>query len=462
MPAKSPKRSKRVNLMNPNLTDEDISRICKEQYGSIPGTDFAVKLTEAVLAINKGIYPELISEGSSGSYLVKNLGKEKIAVFKPKDEEPYGELNPKFMKWIQRMCCPCCFGRSCLVPNQGYLCEAGASLVDQKLSLNIVPKTAVVSLSSPTFNYTRVDRAMARTKERISYRFVRPSKNIRHIGLPRKRGSFQLFVNGYQEGNYLIRQWELFPEKSPPPSVMAEFQLEFEKMVILDYLIRNTDRGNNWLIKYNPGMEMKNNQDLVVESSSDSKLIEHDEENNNVSIKIAAIDNGLAFPFKHPDECRAYPFHWADLLIAQRPFSEEIVNKILPLVDNTDFVKELGNELRKIFESDKGFKKRIFSKQLSVIRGQMFNLREALRKRKSPAQLVQMTPVCMIEIETKKKRKFPKFSKKGKQENEEKQIQNNVVDDSPKDVDDELANPKSWRNIFKQKIQRRSPLFKMC
>lgn len=96
-----------------------------------------------------------------------------------------------------------------------------------------------------------------------------------------QRGSFQLFVNGYQEGNYLIRQWELFPEKSPPPSVMAEFQLEFEKMVILDYLIRNTDRGNNWLIKYNPGMEMKNNQDLVVESSSDSKLIEHDEENNN-------------------------------------------------------------------------------------------------------------------------------------------------------------------------------------
>jgi len=36
-----------------------------------------------------------------------------------------------------------------------------------------------------------------------------------------------------------------------------------------------------------------------------------------------------------------------------------------------------------------------------------------------------MTPVCMIEIETKKKRKFPKFSKKSKQENEEKQIQNN-------------------------------------
>jgi len=29
------------------------------------------------------------------------------------------------------------------VPNQGYLSESGASIVDQKLGLNIVPKTKV-------------------------------------------------------------------------------------------------------------------------------------------------------------------------------------------------------------------------------------------------------------------------------------------------------------------------------
>jgi len=64
-------------------------------------------------------------------------------VFKPKDEEPYGQLNPKWTKWMQKMCCPCCFGRGCLILNQGYLSEAGASLVDQKLKLDIVPKTKV-------------------------------------------------------------------------------------------------------------------------------------------------------------------------------------------------------------------------------------------------------------------------------------------------------------------------------
>lgn len=71
--------------------------------------------------------------------------QKKIGVFKPKDEEPYGHLNPKWTKWCHKICCPCCFGRNCLIPNQGYLSEAGASLVDLKLGLNVVPKTKVRS-----------------------------------------------------------------------------------------------------------------------------------------------------------------------------------------------------------------------------------------------------------------------------------------------------------------------------
>ena len=32
-----------------------------------------------------------------------------------------------------------------------------------------------------------------------------------------------------------------------------QFQLQFERLVVLDYIIRNTDRGNdNWLIRYKP------------------------------------------------------------------------------------------------------------------------------------------------------------------------------------------------------------------
>ena len=74
---------------------------------------------------------------------INMLLQKKIGVFKPKDEEPYGQLNPKWTKYMQRMAMPCCFGRSCLVANQGYLSEVGASIVDSMLQLHIVPKTKV-------------------------------------------------------------------------------------------------------------------------------------------------------------------------------------------------------------------------------------------------------------------------------------------------------------------------------
>ena len=67
--------------------------------------------------------------------------------------------------------------------------------------------------------------------------------------------------------------------------------------MVLDYIIRNTDRGNdNWLIRYIKGK------------------VEEEEES---SISVAAIDNGLAFPIKHPDSWRAYPYHWAWLPCAK-------------------------------------------------------------------------------------------------------------------------------------------------
>lgn len=497
-------RTERFNTIDSQQSDEEITRICNEQYGSTSGADFAASLVETIRAINKGIYPERIPQGSSGSYFVKNMNGEKIGVFKPKNEEPYGKLNPKWIKWLHKLFFPCCFGRSCLVPNQGYLSEAGASLVDAKLGLNVVPKTAIVSLAAPTFNYSRMDRAMTRTKERIRDRYPDIGRHFRRIGLPPKRGSFQLFVNGYKDATYWLRQWELYPELAPPPITMREFQLEFERMVILDYIIRNTDRGNdNWLIKYEPadvtdeGDEQKKQDgkignenatttnasplDLLKQElgnepvkypSEDGKLIDihqdkqtHDafeqqqqfgenmqstsitnptisttsntdsshllfsavpendpngRESDAISwqdvrmphVKIAAIDNGLAFPFKHPENWRAYPYQWASLSMAQKPFSEETVQKVLTLIDNTDFVREIGSDLRKIFETDPGFDKKTFAKQLSVVRGQMFNLREALRARKSPAQLVQMTPQYMIEIKKKKKRKLRRIVRK--------------------------------------------------
>lgn len=134
-----------------------------------------------------------------------------IGVFKPKNEEPYGRLNPKWTKWMHKLCCPCCFGRSCLIPNQGYLSEAGASLIDTKLNLRIVPKTKVrlkffdfyfvkepfinihendvlqvVKLVSETFNYPKIDRGKTRMKQSINERFPKLGRRFNRLGLKPK------------------------------------------------------------------------------------------------------------------------------------------------------------------------------------------------------------------------------------------------------------------------------------
>ncbi len=46
------------------------------------------------------------------------------------------------------------------------------------------------------------------------------------------------------------------------------------------------------------------------------------------SVELAAIDNGLSFPFKHPDSWRTYPYHWAWLPYAKVITS--ILKTVLP------------------------------------------------------------------------------------------------------------------------------------
>ncbi|XP_036186298.1 phosphatidylinositol 4-kinase type 2-beta isoform X7 [Myotis myotis] len=281
---------------------------------------FADTVWKAEQAIEFGVLPERISQGSSGSYFVKDPKRKTIGVFKPKSEEPYSQLNPKWTKYIHKVCCPCCFGRSCLVPNQGYLSEAAASLVDEKLHLGIVPKTRVVWLGSETFNYSTIDRAKARGKKYALEKVPKVGRKFHRIGLPPKE---------------------------------AEWVDEKESL-----------------------------------------------------IKVAAIDNGLAFPFKHPDEWRAYPFHWAWLPQAKVPFSEETRNLILPNISDMNFVQDLCEDLYELFKehkfvklhltTDKRFNKATFESQMSVMRGQILNLAQALREGKSPVQLVQM-PCVLVE-----------------------------------------------------------------
>lgn len=131
-----------------------------------------------------------------------------------------------------------------------------------------------------------------------------------------------------------------------------KFQLQFERLVVLDYIIRNTDRGNdNWLIRYEQPRIATNGSNGSAQNPAAEPLIDSTDWNlvQLPEINIAAIDNGLAFPYKHPDSWRAYPYHWAWLPQAKVPFSRETRELVLPLLSDMNFVQDLCDDLYQLF-----------------------------------------------------------------------------------------------------------------
>lgn len=369
------------------LTQEDISSHFRStqndlDYAQLPENyvtelDFEKLIKEVKEVIeNDHVYPERIMTGSSGSYFVFGnieLGSslyEKVGVFKPKSEEPYGPLLPKWTKWLHRTFFPCCFGRSCLIPNLGYISEAAACVLDCQLQSYIVPYTAVVRLRAPTFYYKFWDKSNDVTK------------------LLYKVGSFQMFLHGYVNADLFFKMYPIPTDEHLLPKsldvevdidedvlgnkfqwsrdTMRQFREELEKMVILDYLMRNTDRGmDNWMIK----LEWR-----VIHRLKDIKIMQP-------VLKIGAIDSGLAFPWKHPNEWRSFPFGWLFLplsLIGQ-PFSKKIRQHYLPLLTSKLWWESTVVKLKQVFMKDNDFKERLWNKQLAVLKGQAFNVVETLK-----------------------------------------------------------------------------------
>lgn len=55
-------------------------------------------------------------------------------------------------------------------------------------------------------------------------------------------GSFQLFVESYREADHWLRRFEAEPL---PENIRKQLQSQFERLVVLDYVIRNTGEGSS-------------------------------------------------------------------------------------------------------------------------------------------------------------------------------------------------------------------------
>ncbi|GAA5933140.1 hypothetical protein JCM1841_003689 [Sporobolomyces salmonicolor] len=404
---------------------------------------------EVRTAIDGGVQPRLNSKGSSGSYFARNRLGQIIGIFKPKDEEPYGTLNPKFTKWVHRTLSNLSpklipFGRSCLIPSQSYLSESAASILDRHLGTLIVPCTEVIRLSSPAFYYDWIDRERARKRQEK---------------LREKEGSFQVFMKGFTDASEFFARhpysssskapaadrpkrhkrrnlcapflclcgraeaeeedddaacehgWGWGAEVPPfkrseegfewTPEMVVSFREELEKLVILDFLIRNTDRGlDNFMVKpcllppkptstasssssSTPTPTVVRSCTLPVEATfpSPSSTTAPAPVVSPPHIHLAAIDNSLAFPHEHPLGWRTYTYGWLflPLSLIGHPWSTSTRDMFLPKLIDPSWWSSLKKELRNEFAKDAAFNERMWEKQWAVVKGQGWNLAESLK-----------------------------------------------------------------------------------
>lgn len=88
--------------------------------------------------------PELSEEGVNGTYFLRNANGEKIAVFKPHDEEGRSQNNPKGIEDD--------YDANYGIPQgEGVLREVAAYRLDKDTHFSGVPRTTLVTLRSPDF-----------------------------------------------------------------------------------------------------------------------------------------------------------------------------------------------------------------------------------------------------------------------------------------------------------------------
>lgn len=323
--------------------------------------------------------PIRISKGSSGSYFIRDGNSEIIGVFKPKSEEPYGKYQPKWGKWLQKNVLGLLgfnqwFGRLCLINNQGYISEAMTSYIDQRLLSFIVPYTDIIYLKSREFYYGW---------NKVNW----------------KIGSFQKFLVSYKEASEWLMdhhipynmEFDDFPEScriaAGKPLIfhwnkrsLNEFITELEKLVLLDYLIRNTDRSlDNWMIKV----------DWLEEDGFSVP-----------KIKIGAIDSGLSFPWKHPNEWRSFPYGWMQLppILINQPFSKEIRTHYSKILGSREWWETTIIGLKKIYKKTKDFQVKNWLYQLSIMKGQAFNILKVMSIANStPHDLINQPSIRIVD-----------------------------------------------------------------
>lgn len=181
-------------------------------------------ISQARWGLMYGIKPELVLDGSGGTYVLHDVRKNPVAVFKPSDEEPYAENNPR--GYLQSGDSTMAL-RNGVAPGEACIREVAAFLLD-KDCFSGVPQTTLVEARHATFNTNGSRLNVSQGGASIGAHSISPHAPIMPA-LVEKPGSFQEFV-----------KCECTIDDMSPSKISVK---EVHKIAILDIRIMNADRN---------------------------------------------------------------------------------------------------------------------------------------------------------------------------------------------------------------------------
>jgi hypothetical protein len=171
-----------------------------------------------------GLKPEFVLDGSGGTYFLHDARKVKISVFKPADEEPYAENNPRgYLKQPGQLASL----REGVVPGEACIREVAAFALDHG-GFSGVPMTTLVEARHPSFNTNGARLKVSEGGASIGAHSITQSHSAPIQD--KKVGSFQEFVRA-----------ECTIDDLSPTLISVD---EIHKIAILDIRIMNADRNS--------------------------------------------------------------------------------------------------------------------------------------------------------------------------------------------------------------------------
>jgi len=191
--------------------------------------DFAPRIMKQIVlqsrrALALGLKPELVLDGSGGTYFLHDARKTKIAVFKPADEEPYAENNPRgYLPQVGANM----YLREGVVPGEACIREVAAFMLDHK-GFSDVPMTTLVEARHPAFNTNGARLKVSEGGASIGAHSISNS-SMSTPSSSKKVGSVQEFVRS-----------ECTMDDISPSKISVD---EVHKIAVLDIRLMNADRN---------------------------------------------------------------------------------------------------------------------------------------------------------------------------------------------------------------------------